>query len=87
MVSLKISYKKEAEIIQAFNSTSRYLDDLLNMENSYFEGMEGHIHLNYSKTKLMLLIQKPQFWIYLYLFQTGLFHPKFMISAMAFILT
>ena len=34
MVSL--SYNKEAEIIQAFNSTSRYLDDLLNIDNPYF---------------------------------------------------
>ena len=29
-----LSYDKEAEIIQAFNSTSRYLDDLLNIDNS-----------------------------------------------------
>ena len=33
----------EAEIIQAFNSTSRYLDDLLNIDNPYFEGMMGLI--------------------------------------------
>ena len=26
-------------IIEAFNSTSRYLDDLLNIDNPYFEGM------------------------------------------------
>ena len=32
-------YKKEAEIIQAFNSTSRYLDVLLNIDSPYFEGM------------------------------------------------
>ena len=31
-----LSYIKEAEIIQAFNSTSRYLDDLLNIDNPYF---------------------------------------------------
>ena len=43
-----LSYSKEAEIIQAFNSTSRYLDDLLNIDNPYFEGMEVLIHLNYS---------------------------------------
>ena len=29
----------------------------------------------------MLLILKPHFWIYIYLFQMGLFHPKFMIGA------
>ena len=32
-----LSYNKEAEIIQAFNSTSRYLADLLNIDNPYFE--------------------------------------------------
>ena len=39
-----LSYNKEAEIIQAFNSTSRYLDDLLNIDNPYFEGMVGGIY-------------------------------------------
>ena len=28
-------------IIEAFNSTSRYLDDLLNIDNPYFEQMVG----------------------------------------------
>ena len=32
-------YNNEAEIIQAFNSTSRYLDELLNIDIPYFEGM------------------------------------------------
>ena len=39
-----LSYNKEAEIIQAFNSTSRYLDDLLNIDHPYFEGMMGRIY-------------------------------------------
>ena len=29
----------EADIIEAFKSTFRYLDDLLNIDNPYFEGM------------------------------------------------
>ena len=29
---------------QAFNSTSRYLDDLLNIDNPYFEGMVNQIY-------------------------------------------
>ena len=40
-----LSYIKEAEIIQAFNSTSRYLDDLLNIYNPYFEDMVDRIYL------------------------------------------
>ena len=39
-----LSSNKEAVIIQAFNSTFRYLDDILNIDNSYFEGMVGRIH-------------------------------------------
>ena len=34
-----LSDVKQAEIIEAFISTSRYLDDLLNIDNLYFEGM------------------------------------------------
>ena len=34
-----LSDVKQAEIIDAFKSTSRYLDDLLNIDNPYFEGM------------------------------------------------
>ena len=33
-----------ADIIEAFNSTSRYLDDLLNIDNPYFEGMINQIY-------------------------------------------
>ena len=39
-----LSYKKEAEISQAFNSTSRYIDDLLSIDNPYFKGMVGRIY-------------------------------------------
>ena len=35
---------KEAEIVEAFKSTSRYLDDLLNIDNPYFEGMVNRIY-------------------------------------------
>ena len=33
-----------SEIIQAFNSKSRYLDVLLNIDNPYIEGMVGRIY-------------------------------------------
>ena len=38
-----LSDVKRAEIIGAFGSTSRYLDDLLNIDNPYFEGMVNRI--------------------------------------------
>ena len=34
----------EADVMEAFNSTSRYLDDLLNIDNTYFEGMVKQIY-------------------------------------------
>ena len=34
-----LSDVKQAEIIEALNSTSRYLDDRLNIDNPYFERM------------------------------------------------
>ena len=40
-------------LIETFNSTSRYLDDLLNIADPYFEGMPSQIYpaaLQLSKT-------------------------------------
>ena len=39
-----LSDVKQAEIIETFKSTSRYLDDLLNIDNPYFEGMVNRIY-------------------------------------------
>ena len=45
-------------------STSRYLDDLLNIDNPYFEGMVNQIHppeLQLNKANLMLHVLNPPF--------------------------
>ena len=34
---LSLSDKNETNVIEVFNSTSRYLNDLLNIDNPYFE--------------------------------------------------
>ena len=39
-----LSDDNQADIIEAFNSTFRYLDDLLKIDNSYFEGMVNQIY-------------------------------------------
>ena len=39
-----LSWENQADIIQAFNSTSRYLDDLLNIDNNYFDQMVDRIY-------------------------------------------
>ena len=69
-----LSDDKEAEIIQAYNSTSRYLDDLLNIDKPCFEGMVGRIcppglQLNEANASD---IPKPHFRIDIYLFQMDL---------------
>ena len=49
---LSLSDNNETDIIEAFNSESRYLDDLLNSDNPYFEQMVQiwvkYILLNFS---------------------------------------
>ena len=42
MLSLSDNY--QLDIIEAFNSTSRYLGDLFNIDNPYFEHMVGQIY-------------------------------------------
>ena len=39
-----LSSDNQADVIKAFNSTSRYLDDLLNIDNPYFEGRVNQIY-------------------------------------------
>ena len=39
-----LSPENQADIIEAFNSTSRYLDDLLSIDNIYFEQMVNRIY-------------------------------------------
>ena len=75
------------KIIEAFNSTSRVLDDLLNIDNPYFEGMVNQIYppelqLNKANTS----DTEAPFLIYIFLFLTVLLPPKFMINAMTLIL-
>ena len=41
---LSLSDNNQTDIIEAFKSTSRYLDDLLNIDNPYFEQMVGQIY-------------------------------------------
>ena len=44
-----LNHDSQADVIGAFNSTSRYFDDLLNIDNPYFEGIVNQIYpSNYS---------------------------------------
>ena len=50
-----LSRKNQANIIEAFNSTSRYLDDLLNIDNIYFEHMFDRIYPAELQLKKLIL--------------------------------
>ena len=39
-----LNHDNQADVTEAFNSTSRYLDDLLNIDNPYFEAMFKQIY-------------------------------------------
>ena len=36
---MSLSDDKQADIIDAFNTTSRYLDNILNIDNVYFDNL------------------------------------------------
>ena len=82
-----LSSNNQADVIKAFNSTSRYLDDLLNIHNPYFEGMVNQIY----PSELQLYkantsdTEAPFLDLHLSIL-TALLHPKFMINVMTLIL-
>ena len=39
-----LSYDKQADVIDAFYTTCRYLDDILNIDNVYFDNMVSQIY-------------------------------------------
>ena len=41
---MSLSDDKQADIIDAFNTTSRYVDDILNINNVYFDTMVSQIY-------------------------------------------
>ena len=52
---MSLSDDKQADIIDAFNTTSRYLDDMLNINNVYFDNTVSQMYpselqLNKAKT-------------------------------------
>ena len=41
---LSLSEDCQSDVIEAFNSTSRYLDDILNIDNNFFDSMVNRIY-------------------------------------------
>ena len=52
---LSLSENNQSDVIETFNSTSRYLDDLLNIDNNLFDSMVNRIYpseLQLNKTNI-----------------------------------
>ena len=54
---MSLSEEKQSEVIEAFSSTTTYLDDLLNIDNDYFDGLSSQIYPS------ELQLNKANFWI------------------------
>ena len=84
---MSLSDDKQADVIDAFNTTSRYLDDILNINNVYFDNMVSKIYpselqlnkANASDTEAAFLDLHCQFLMILFL-------PKFMTNVTTLIL-
>ena len=48
---MSLSEKKQSEVIETFSSTSRNLDDLLIIDNNYFDGLISQIYPSEFKLK------------------------------------
>ena len=59
---MSLSDDKQADIIDAFNTTSRYLDDILNINNVYCDTMVSQLYPSEPQLKIAItLIPKPCF--------------------------
>ena len=59
-----------SEVIEAFNSTSRYLDDLLNINNTIFDSMVNQIYPSgLQLNKANVSDTEVSFFIYIYLYK------------------
>ena len=67
---LSLSEDNQSGVIEAFNSTSRYLDDLLNIDNNFFYSMVNRIYPSELQlNKANVSDTRPHFWIYIYLYR------------------
>ena len=83
---MSLSDDKQADIIDAFNTTSRYLDDILNINNVYFDNMVSQIYLSELQfNKANTSYTEAAFLTYICQFLMIFFLPKFMINVMTLI--
>ena len=78
---------KQGDVIDTFNTTSRYLDDILNINNVYFDNMVSQIYPSELQlNKAIAADTKPLFKTCICQFLMKLFLPKFIINVTTLIL-
>ena len=92
---MSLSGDIRADIIDAYNSISKYLDDLLNIDNPYFEGMTTqiyHTELQFNKKSIDTEATSLDFHLFISndfvsskIYDKHLFNRKFMTNAMILI--
>ena len=85
---MSLSDDQQADIIDVFNTTSRYLDAILNINNIYFDNMVSQtlILQSFNLIKPIPLIPKSRFWTCICPFLMILFISKITINSMILIL-
>ena len=85
---MSLSDDKQADVIDVFNTTSRYLDDILNINNVYFDNMVSQIYPSELELNKKPIPQYTEaaFLDMLCQFLMILFLPKFMINVTTLIL-
>ena len=83
---LSLSDNNQSEVIEAFNSTSRYLDDLLNINTTFFDSMVNHIYPSELQlNKANVSDTEAYFFIYIYVYRMVLLRLNFLISGITLI--
>ena len=83
---MSLSDDNQADVIDAFNITSRYLDDILNIYTVYFDNMVSQIYRSELQLNKANTSDTEEAFLDLHLSIMILFLPKFMINMMTLIL-
>ena len=84
---LSLSEDNQSDVIEAINSTSRYLDDLLNIANNFFDSMVNRIYHSELQLNKANVSDTEVLFLDLHLsISDGLSRLKFMIKEMILIL-
>ena len=83
---LSLLEDNQSDVIEAFDSTSRYLDDLLNIDNNLGDSMVNRIDPSELQLNKVNVSDTEASFLELYLYQMVLSRLKFMINEMILIL-